>query len=290
MSRENHWNNSAANESITYQPIGELLTGRGKLDSGDSARILDYQRKHSIRFGEAAIALGLIKQQDVEHALSTQFAYPYIDDTSRLSADLVLAHKPFSAEADEIRNTRAQLIMGWNDTLHPTFCLISAERGEGRSYIAANLAMGLAQLGRKTLLIDADLRNPHQHQIFNLPNHYGLALFLAGHNSHALVHSLEGVENLSVMPAGPTPPNPLELISNRSMDLLLQELKQSYDCIVIDTSALDSHNDAEVMARKAGSAVTVLRHDKSRFTLAKSMVGNLRRGNVYLAGSVLNRF
>ncbi|MFC1748177.1 polysaccharide biosynthesis tyrosine autokinase [Pseudomonadota bacterium] len=274
----------------TYKPIGVVLTGNGRLSANDSDKVVDYQNKHGIRFGEAAIALGLIEQNDVEQALSTQFAYPYIDSRKGgLSTALVLAHKPFAPEADEIRNARAQLVMNWSKTSHMTFCVLSSEQREGKSYIAANLAMGLAQLGKKTLLIDANLRTPKQHDIYNVPNNNGLALYLAGHGTEEMIKQLEMEVDLSILTAGPTPPNPLELISHSRMDVLLETLKNEYEAIVIDTAAYEGHKDAEVVARKAGSVVTVLRQDITRLKLASTMVDNLKRANVHIAGCILNK-
>ncbi len=170
----------AANRSI-----GAILLDSGQLTPADAERILRVQKEHNLRFGEAAIRLGLLTEADIQYALSRQFSYKYLrttGDSKPISEEVVAAYKPFSQPVEQLRSIRSQLMLRWYDKAEhrQILTIVGAERGEGRSYLAANLAVVFSQLGERTLLIDANLRTPRQHQLFKLENRLGLSTLLAG--------------------------------------------------------------------------------------------------------------
>ena len=184
--------------------------------SQDVERILEQQREKGGRFGDAGRALGLLEQRDIDFALSRQFDYPYLRrGESRVSEAVVAAYEPASPQVEALRALRSELMLHWfsDDAAHKSLAVVSEARGDGRSYIAANLAVVLSQLGGRTLLIDADLRNPSQHALFGLENRIGLSAVLAGRAGAEAVQRVAELGSLSVLPAGVAPPNPQELLA-----------------------------------------------------------------------------
>ena len=145
--------------------IGAVLINAGRLTLEDAKSILRLQRENGLRFGDAATQLGLLTRADIEFALSRQFVYPYLlRGESKVREDVIAAYEPFSAQAEALRALRSQLMLRWfdNNPARKALAIVSGERREGRSYIAANLAVVFSQLGQHTLLIDADMRNQCQ--------------------------------------------------------------------------------------------------------------------------------
>ncbi|MCI3950697.1 MAG: tyrosine-protein kinase [Burkholderiales bacterium] len=167
--------------SIEDRPIGRILLDMGKLKAKDIARIFSLHREKGLRFGEAARKLRLVSDADVEYALSVQFNYPYLKPgQGSLGKDLVVAHDPFDRQAEIVRDLRTQLLLHWINSERKVLAIVSPNAGDGRTFLAANLAVVFAQLGEKTLLVDADLRCPRQHRIFGLTGGSGLAHILGG--------------------------------------------------------------------------------------------------------------
>ena len=137
--------------------LGAILIDSGQLTPEDAERVLQYQKQHNLRFGEAAVRLGLISEADIQFALSRQFAYAYLRKTPGearpLSDELVAAYQPFSPRVEQLRAIRSQLMLRWFDRAEErqVLTVVGAERGEGRSYLAANLAIVFSQLGERTL-------------------------------------------------------------------------------------------------------------------------------------------
>src|SRR3990172_6070032 len=141
--------------------IGRILMDAGKLKQEGTERIISFQKERGVRFGEAALKLRLLTRQDIQYALSRQFEYPYLErGEGELSKELIAAYEPFGAQAEALRSLRSQLLLHKFCRDYKTQVVISTEKGEGRSYIAANLAVAFSQLGANTLLIDADIRTP----------------------------------------------------------------------------------------------------------------------------------
>ena len=162
------------------QRLGEILLDNGKLGDGDVERIINHQRKKNLYFGDAALQLRLVGPDDILQALSIQFGYPCVQGDGIYSRELVMAHSPFGEQAETFRNIRSQLLTNFLDPDQKTIAVVSPENQEGRSFIAANLAVAFSQLGHSTLLIDADMRAPRQHIIFNFTRRIGLSSMLTG--------------------------------------------------------------------------------------------------------------
>ena len=122
---------------------------------------------------------------------------------------------PHSNAAEAVRDVRTALILSAGEVLPGTLLIASPTPGDGKSMVASNLAISLAKAGKKVLLIDADLRRPTQHRIFRLPDEAGLAAVLAGEHKLSAAVRATGVAGLSILPCGPTPPNPAELLHGR---------------------------------------------------------------------------
>ena len=274
--------------------LGAILVDGGQITAEEAERVLVYQKQQNLRFGEAAIRLGLISEADIQFALSRQFAYAYLrkkpGDAPQLSDDLVAAYQPFSPRVEQLRAIRSQLMLRWFDRAEErqVLTVVGAERGEGRSYLAANLAIVFAQLGERTLLIDGDMREPRQHYLFLLENQAGLSTLLAGRSREEAIIRIPDLAGLSVLPAGPTPPNPLELLNRVNFDELLMQVKGAYDVVIVDTPAMTSGEDAAMIAVRTGAAVAIARAGSTRVASFADMVQGLVEAGVAVVGSVLN--
>lgn len=271
--------------------IGAILIDAGRLTPTDAERIINYQRQSGARFGEAGIELGLINEADVLYALSLQFNYPYLQPgpDQPISSEVVAAYRPFSSEGEGLRALRSQLQLRWFDErgTHSSLALVGAASGEGRSYMAANLAVTFAQLGERTLLIDGDLRTPRQHKLFKIENQMGLSNLLAGRMQDQVVTFISGIPGLAVLPAGPAPPNPAELLSRPVLQRILQQSMSTFDVVIVDTPATSVGTDAMMLARAAGASLVVARTNLTRTADFNAVVEAMGAAGVYIVGSVL---
>ena len=256
--------------------------------------MLQHQRDTGVRFGEAAVALGLATKDDVLYALAQQFHYPYApeEEQRKLNRDLVALNEPFSPRAESFRALRSQLMMRvfTEGTVHPAIAVISPEPGDGKTYCATNLAVTLAQLGGRTLLVDADMRGPRVHEIFNIKNSAGLSGILSGRADKQVIQQVVGIPSLFVLPVGTTPPNPLELVERPAFGLLIRELVSKFDHVVVDTPAAVYGADCAVIAARCGAAVVIARKDASRADSLRELVASLAGAPVKVAGVVFNEF
>lgn len=269
--------------------IGKLLLETGKLTVKQAESVLALQKEEGIRFGEAAIKLGYIQPADIQFVLSRQFSYPYLERGDDLvSPEIVAAYDPYSPAVEQLRSLRSQLMLRWIASGNKAIALVSHEHGAGSSYIAANLAVVFSQLGERTLLIDANLRNPHQHDHFRVENGLGLSDILAERGNGGSLRRIDKLLGLSVLTAGTTPPNAQELLSRPRFAQLLNDLRTRFDVIIIDTPPMADCADAQVVASRAGGALLVANRDQTRLSGMRTMVDMLQTSGATVLGSVLN--
>jgi receptor protein-tyrosine kinase len=274
--------------------IGDILVATGRLSATNALLISEHQQQDQTQFGESALALNLLTKEDIDYALSKQFNYAYLTEhDARLSPELVAAYKPFSRVGENLRAVRSQLMLRWfkGDPMNKVLAVVSPGTGEGRSFIAANLAIVFAQQGQRTLLIDADLRatdGQGQHALFKLGKSAGLSGILAGRAGLDATLAVPGLPGLAVLPAGAVPPNPQELLGRASFSQLLHAASGQFDVIILDTPAGSDYADAEIIASRAGAAIMVARQNKTHLPSATQMARRLQDSGVALVGSVLN--
>jgi protein-tyrosine kinase len=273
--------------------LGEILVKEGKLHHDQLKTVLEAQHKNGVRFGEAAIKLKLVSRQDLQAALSRQFHYFHLaPGISGFSRELVAAYDPFGAQAESIRQLRTELLLQWFDGKHHCLAISSADSKAGRSFLAANLAVSFSQLGEETLLIDGDLRNSRQHLIFGAINQTGLSSLLSGRveDDELVINRFAALPKLSVLPAGPTPPNPLELIGQSLFTKLLYDMSQRYSIVLVDTPASNLNADGRLVASRAGGALVVVRKNVSKVDEVGDLVGSLNAAGTRVVGVQMNSY
>lgn len=285
------YNKAAAHSG--ERPIGAILIEIGRISSDNVKLILRFQKQQGQRFGDAAIKLGLLNEDDIRFALASQFDYPYLAASDEsLSPELVAAYKPFSPVVEQLRALRSQLMLRWrdaDDAQHKrTIAIVSPGSGEGRSFIAANLAIVFSQLGERTLLIDANLRTPQQQSLFKLTRNAGLSSILAGRIGGEAVIRIPSLLGLAVLPAGTVPPNPQELLGRAVFGEALKSFSRDFDVIIIDTPAAHAYADAQTIARRAGVALILARRNQSSQSETAQLARDLQHSGVTVLGSVLN--
>lgn len=271
--------------------IGEILIESGRLQPGDDARILQLQQKEGLRFGAAGIKLRLLSKADVEFALSQQFDHPSLSPgESDVDLRVVAAYRPYNSHVEALRALRTQLLLHWFDSeaARRALAIVSADQKEGRSFIAANMAVVFSQLGQRTLLIDADMRNPQQHRLFGVQNRSGLSAALSGRGGTELAQPIRGLHSLFVLPAGAEPPNPLELLARPLFQKLLDDASEQYEIILVDTPPAALYADAQTVATRTGGVLLVARTNVSRIVRLRSVCDATARAGVKIVGTVLN--
>ncbi len=285
-------NNISLQRSQRFDIIGKVLVDMGKLSPESLAKILSLQNKEGLKFGDAAKKLGLLNNADIQHALALQFEYPYLAENQTVfSKELVAAYLPYSPQVEALRALRSQLILRWFSEGHKLLSIISASEGAGSSYMAANLAVVFSQLGQKTLLIDANLRNPRQHEIFKLTMKHGLSDVLIGRaDLDVALTKIDTLLDLTVLSSGTTPPNPQELLNNSRFTLLMNQLSESFDVIIVDTSSTQFCSDAQPVALRCQGALLVSKKDVTEVVHIENLRDQLNLASVRIVGAVLNEF
>lgn len=271
--------------------MGALLVDAGKLTLEGSERALRMQKDLGIRFGEAAVRLGLVSEDDVQEALARQFAYPYLPKgQANLSPRLVAAYEPFSPQVESLRAIRSQLMLRWFARGHRALAVLGADPDDGAALFAANLAVVFSQLGEQTLLVDANLRAPRQHDVFGLRARQGLSDLLAGRADLDVVLRVGGFVDLSVLPAGTLPPNPQELLSRDTFRTLDASLASRYDVVLYDLAPFGAGADALAVAARAGGVLLAVRKDHTRVAQLARMSEQLAEAGAEVVGAVVMEF
>jgi len=271
--------------------IGKILLDLGKIKPEDAERILRLQKAEGLRFGDAAQKLGLVSEADIRQVLALQFDYPYLQpNESGFSKDLVAAYQPFSPQVEALRALRSQLILRWFNEGYKALAIISAGQGEGCSNLAANLAVVFSQLGEQTLLVDANLRDPIQHKIFNLTETRGLSDILVGRATLDVVTKIESFVDLTVLGAGTVPPNPQELLTRSAFADFMNQAMAHYDVVIVDTAPAAETSDAQAVAGRCGGALLVSRLNETRLSDLKNIRDQLIVTGVQIVGAVVNDF
>jgi receptor protein-tyrosine kinase len=268
--------------------IGAILVEQGRLNASEAEEIQRFASGNSLRFGDAALKLGLLAQADIDMAISQQFNYPVLlrHGDHGVTDDVIAAYMPQSEIIEPLRALRSQLNLRWQSD-HKILAVTSPGRGEGRSWLAANLATVYAQMGKRTLLIDSDLRHPRQHKLFNLNNTLGLSALLTGRAGSKNVTRIHPQLRLFVLPAGAAPPNPQELLGRPVFDLVLELFAEQHDIVIMDTPSVSDYADAQIVAARADAAIVLAHKHHTRQSQLQSTVKNLTECGVNVIGSVI---
>jgi len=197
--------------------------------------------------------------------------------------------QPKSQFAEAFRSLRTSLLL--SNTTHPPkyIVLTSATPSEGKTTAASNLAAILAQRDTRVLLIDGDLRRPNVHHRFGLNGKIGLTTVLTGATTlEDTVQRVPEIPNLDILPSGPVPPFPTEMLSSAAMDAILKRCGELYNYIVIDSPPILSVTDGVILARQADAVVLVVRHGKSSKHVVRRARDLLLRSGAAITGIVLN--
>lgn len=210
------------------------------------------------------------------------------------SKDLIISKNPKSIFAESIRSIRTNLAFSSLDKGMKLIINTSPETGDGKSFVTANLAVAYAQEGKKVLLIDADLRRGRQHEIFEVMNVTG-----GGYSNLVLNYSdtieLENYifptfdKNIDLLPTGPTPPNPVELLGSFNNRRLLERLKNIYDLIIMDCAPIIGISDALILAKIADINMITVSAKKTKIENLEKVKKQFEQANIKISGVILNQ-
>lgn len=271
-------------------PVSQALVETGRLSVEDTQLIQEYQARTGTSFAGAGISLGLLDVADLRAVHAAEFGQVLLAPDSGVADEVIAARDPDAPAVESLRSLRTQLMLRWfeNHERQAALAIVSPGSGEGRSWIAANLAVLFAQAGKRTLLIDADLRQPRQHALFGISERNGLSSILAGRAGLDGLTDIPGIPDLTVLPAGVVPPNPQDLLGRPLFQRLVHALRSRYDVVLLDTPAASSGADAETIAARAGGALVVACRDVSSAPALTALCQDLEHFGVTVTGAVLN--
>ena len=259
------------------------------LSAEAAQKIQRLQRVKSIGFSEAAVRLGYATQSEIDDALRALLPSLRARDAVP-SEKLILAHAPYHPRSEQIRTLRTELLLRHESVDSANIiAVVSPCAAEGRSQLAAELAIAFAQLGRPTLLVDADLRHPQQHVLFNADNTRGLSQALA-RDQQPHFQSVAKLPALSLLTAGPLPTNPLELLSDRRFETLVRDWEQAFQFVVVDTPPVGQYADGLAVATIIGRVLSLSRAKRTPYKDTRDMMRRLAATRSRVLGAVINHF
>lgn len=202
--------------------------------------------------------------------------------------NLITKYDPKSVASEQYRTIRTNIQFSAIEDEIRTIVVTSSSPGEGKSTTAANLAIVFAQQGKRVLLVDADMRKPTVHFTFNMLNTAGLTNVLTRQSELEHTVTKTDVEKLDVLPSGPIPPNPSELLSSRVMSRFFDSASDLYDLVIFDTPPVLAVTDAQVLSHQCDGTILVVRSriaDKDKVVKAKELMNSAK---AKILGVILN--
>jgi protein-tyrosine kinase len=297
-------------ESLTPESLFLAETG---LNVHQLRAIRETMRSTGMSFAATAQQLGLLTAQQIESVIDIirelALERPSIVEEAlrRTSSgrELVLRQGPTivpgarlgavldsnSVHGEQIRALRTQLLILNESNRNATpIAILSPRSGDGRTQLAAELAVSFAQLGKRTLLVDADMRSPGLHELFDCHPEFGLSDAIVS-NTNPYLHPVRDLPKLHFLSAGnPQQSNPLELLSDNRFARILRSWQHAYTFIVIDTPATSTYADALAVATLAGRALVLSRARHTGFKDMKTMMRRVTITQARILGAVLNQF
>jgi capsular exopolysaccharide synthesis family protein len=195
---------------------------------------------------------------------------------------------PSSGLAEAARALRTNLMFSSPDKPYRTILVTSAAPAEGKTTVACCIAIAMAQAGQKVLLVDCDLRRPRMHRIFHKPSDIGLTTALFAPDELDSAATPTEIPNLSVLPAGPIPPNPAELLHSEAFTSLLKELGRRYDRIILDSPPIVAVTDATVLSTLVDGVLLVVRGFSTSIDVVRFGAKTISEVSAKLTGVILN--
>jgi exopolysaccharide transport family protein len=214
---------------------------------------------------------------------------PAVDPKSFKGKEPLISNGVPPGFAEAIRAVRTNVLFSSTEEGARSFVITSTGPGEGKTMVAANLAIGLAQAGQRVLLIDADMRRPRVHDMFSQKQEPGLSNLMVGHAKPSVCIRRTGVMGLWILTAGHTPPNPAELLGSQRFKEFVRSLGEHFDSVIIDSPPIMAVTDAAIAASAASGIIFVIGAEMTSRQAAKNAIQQLQNGRPHFVGAVLNR-
>lgn len=267
--------------------LADTLVALGKIKLDDVDEI--ERARNGKPFGRTALRLGKLKADDLQYALGVHLGFLHATrEPVAIPPELVVAGSPFCDEAEAIRALRTRLMTETPREKLKSVAITGLDNRDGAIFTAINLAASFAQLGRRTLLVDADLRTPCLARIFGDPTAEGLADAIAGRSAYESVRSGSFVRHLDILPAGASAPDPQSLLGGAPFKKLMDRAAGEFDAVLVLTAPFGAHADCEFVWANAASALLVARKDHTRARTVAAAKASLRRIGADVAGAVLS--
>lgn len=269
--------------------IGRILLEARKLTAEQVDSIMRYQSEHGGKFGEVALKLRLLSEADLHAALARQFSFPVSEAGAGLSPLLVAGTDPYDPHLESLRNLRTHLLLNWLDSANRCLLVVEPEAAQGADFVLGNLAILFSQMGLRTLVVDANLREGGLEQHFTqCAGSSGLADVLAGRAGAEVVKAVTGLSDLFVMPAGTLAPNPQELLASPRLVELFAQLCDKFELVLVRTADAAGSADAQLLASRADGAVVSVRRNVSKMRTLTALKSMLTAVACPVQGVVLN--
>ena len=211
-----------------------------------------------------------------------------------MSSDLIININPKSMFTESIKSIRTNLQFASVDKELKVILLTSPEAGNGKSFVSANLAIAYAQEGKKVLIVDCDIRRGRQHEIFGVDNepNGGYSNLILNYKEDVKLSRYiikTEVKNIDIIPTGPTPPNPVELLSSKNNEAVMKELRRHYDIIILDCPPVLGLADAQVMTRHSDANVVVVSSNETPIELLEKTKKAFENANSKIDGVIINK-
>lgn len=308
-----------SSEPEAIDPLGEnadeelsrTLVLLNRLSQEAVEQINALMKSLHLRFADVALELGAVSAEEVQEAKDwisrravgkpgglieemlrrtarKRDVILWEHDQLEPSTELILPHQPDHPYSEAVRSLRTELLLRCKGT-RGIIALLSPSDGEGRSKLAAELAVAFAQLERRTLLVDADLRKPSLHHLFPTENNLGLAQALTAGAPHHF-HGIKYLPQMALITSGEVPQNPLELLSGRGFERAIREWRRKFEFIILDTPPATRFSDAIAIAAAAGNVLVLGRAEATRFKDLDEVFRRLSAAHCRVLGAVINRF
>lgn len=243
-----------------------------------------YKKGYGYGYGYKQRSNSNVSKQETNDTSTDQTKPPVLH-----SIDLITDVSPKSSFSESYRTIRTAILLSSTELGSKAFIVSSPLPSEGKTTTIGNLAVAMAQAGKRVLLIDADLRKPRQHRIFKMRNLSGMTNYLTGSIDIKELIKTTNIHNLFVINAGPVPPNPAELLGSEKMAEFIQSVKKAFDIVLIDTPPVLSVTDPLVVGRNVDGVILVVWGGKTSREALKRAKERMDLTNVKTIGVILNR-